>query len=134
MLIKDFVFAHKIVMKARRIEVNPYVGEEEDKGQSHWECTFTRPEQGYIKKFVTYYSMGKAHTQPPQAEEVLDSLAMESQACDTAFGEWCRDLGFSEDSIKALRTYAICQEVGERLKRFMGKGLMGQLIVGCERL
>jgi hypothetical protein len=137
MLLKDFVNAHRIVMKSRRIEVNPYRSQDEDdkdKGQSHWECILTRQENGIIKKFVTYYSMGSAYTRPPTVEEVLDSLSMESQACESNFDDWCSDLGYSSDSLKALRTYAICQEIGGRFKRFLGKALMGQLTIGCERL
>ena len=53
----------------------------------------------------------------PSVDDVLYSLAMESDACEMSFHDWCGNFGYDTDSRSALDTYLACQESGHKLER-----------------
>ena len=53
---------------------------------------------------------------PPDAADVLWSLLMDSSAENIGFADWCAEYGYSDDSIKALKTYHACQETARNLR------------------
>lgn len=55
---------------------------------------------------------------PPKSADVLN--CMFGSACDEDFSEWCANFGYSDDSIKAKRTYDKCQELERKAKRLLG--------------
>jgi hypothetical protein len=53
----------------------------------------------------------------PSAAAVLYSLLSDGEAVNQSFSDWCYDLGYDSDSIKALRVYQQCEETGRELRR-----------------
>lgn len=84
----------------------------------------------YAGKKVPYFGLTKgsiallerlAKPVAPNVESVLYSLLMDSSALDMTFEEWCGDYGYEEDSIKANKIFAECNEQGKKLKRLLGE-------------
>jgi hypothetical protein len=59
----------------------------------------------------------------PSAAEVVATLIASSSGSDQTFHDWCGDLGYSEDSRKALETYLACQVELVNLRRLLGRHL-----------
>ena len=78
------------------------------------------------KAFTTYFSQGLGHRHaskrltPPKLESVVESLALDCSGIDMKFEEWADNLGYDQDSIKALNTYNTCRKISEDLKEFLG--------------
>ena len=53
----------------------------------------------------------------PRIGEVLHCLFFDARCADTSFENFCSDLGYNNDSIKALKTYLACQESGKKLRK-----------------
>lgn len=53
----------------------------------------------------------------PKLDDVLHSLVMDADACDMSFSEWCSNLGYDEDSRKALDIYIQCQKSADKLRK-----------------
>lgn len=81
--------------------------------------------QGSPKEFFSEYKTGigrrtKAKNDPygiarpksPEKLEILQSFLMESEARDMCFQDWADSLGYSSDSIKALKVYEECVQIG----------------------
>ena len=51
----------------------------------------------------------------PTSASVLYSLLSDSESGQCTFHEFCEDLGYNEDSRKALDTYLACQNTGKQL-------------------
>ena len=58
-----------------------------------------------------------SHATPPILDDVLHSLVMDSDACETSFCDWCGDFGYETDSRKALEIYLACQENATKLRK-----------------
>jgi hypothetical protein len=78
--------------------------------------------------------MGPAHTREPHAEDVLNSLALDSAGIENnaTFESWCREYGYSCNN--AERIYKIKLGQAERLKAFLGPDLYQNLLVETESL
>lgn len=65
----------------------------------------------------------------PSTADVFSSLLSDASCCiDQTFGQWCSDLGYSDDSIKAFNTYLACQKTHEQLIKFLSsKDLLQEL-------
>ena len=53
----------------------------------------------------------------PSAASVLHSVVMDSSADSEPFGDWCSNLGYEEDSRKALETYLLCQAQSQMFRK-----------------
>lgn len=56
----------------------------------------------------------------PKLEDVLYCLFSDSSAHEEAFEDWCDNLGYDTDSIKAKKTYDACVENFHKLKKALG--------------
>ena len=52
---------------------------------------------------------------PPTLDDVLHCLVMDAEAASMTFQDWCGNLGYDEDSRKALSIYHECQETYNKL-------------------
>lgn len=97
----------------------------------HYKVTLKRGS----KRLTTYFSMGAAHREPPEADEVLDSLASEASGIDNArdFDDWAAEYGYDTDSRKAEKIYNACKTISEKLKKFLGEDLYKTLLYDVER-
>lgn len=64
---------------------------------------------------------------PPVAADVLYSLLLNADAADMSFNAWCSDLGYDNDSIKALSTYQACCKEGEELRKVFKREVLDEL-------
>ena len=55
--------------------------------------------------------------------------AIDSEAVDESFSDWCDNFGYTTDSSKARSTYKACQRNGERLIKLIGNAeIFNQLV------
>ena len=48
---------------------------------------------------------------------MLHSVVMDSSADNEPFGDWCSNLGYEEDSRKALEIYLLCQTQSQMFRK-----------------
>lgn len=53
----------------------------------------------------------------PTAASVLHSVVMDAGADSEPFGDWCSNLGYEEDSRKALEIYLLCQAQSQMFRK-----------------
>lgn len=83
-----------------------------DPAGTHWKVLIKRNKA----EFETYYSMGSAHTLPPDVEDVFYSLLSDVQGVDgETFEDWADNLGMDSDSRKAEKMFKACQDTALRL-------------------
>ncbi len=111
-----------IEAKAQRIGRNT----EKDWGErDSWtvELSFFGSPTRYMK---TEFHMGIGHKgKAPDVAAVIHSLITDADCVDdcgygTSFKSFCDNLGYSEDSRKALETYLACQKVSQEIHAFLG--------------
>jgi hypothetical protein len=67
-----------------------------------------------------YYVRNKLiKVKPPSLADVLYSLALDSEAIDYTFEEWCGNLGYDSDSRKAESIYKSCLKEAIELKQLV---------------
>jgi len=82
--------------------------------------TFPRPNPPYRPGTIAHAEYVKTFKpQTPAAADVLHSLMLDAQAVNESFGDWCSNLGYDSDSIKALNTYQDCCKIGVELRRIL---------------
>lgn len=65
----------------------------------------------------------------PTAREVLHSLLMDAvDAHENSFSDWCANLGYSDDSIKAKAIYELCADRWHQLSAVFGHAAFAQLV------
>jgi len=64
-----------------------------------------------------YYGGGMASD--PTADDVVETLTLDSHALSVSFEEWCDDYGYDSDSRSAEATYRACRKLGERFARLL---------------
>lgn len=73
------------------------------------------------QQFDYYTGIGRVKPngspKPPSLDDVLFSLILDGSACENSFEDWCNDFGYSTDSRKALKTYLLCQENYNKLRK-----------------
>lgn len=133
---QTFIAREGITMTAVKVPANPNMdGDAEWSAQaSHYYVTFSRA--GSPEKLVSYFSQGSAHKRAPQAEDVLDCLASDAASVENArgFEDWADELGYDTDSRKAERTYDVCRQQANHLRRFLGAQLYTTMLFGVERM
>lgn len=71
---------------------------------------------GHVTKPKCYWQSPKPI--PPSAADVIYSLAMDAAAASETFSEFCSNVGYDEDSRKALEAYLACQKSGAEFREF----------------
>lgn len=90
-----------------------------DAKASHWSCTLHY--QGRTMAAVEYHQ-GSAHKKPPTAAGVLYALLFDAGSVEGQdFAGWCGELGYSQDSRRALSTYLECQDIAQRVRALLGR-------------
>ena len=75
------------------------------------------------------YEQLEARRKPvaPSAAAVLHCLLSDAEARDMSFGDWCDNLGYDDDSIKALNIYKQCEETARALKKVFTRDQLAEL-------
>lgn len=63
----------------------------------------------------------------PKLPDVLHSLLLDGAAVDQTFEDWCAELGYSDDSIKARDTFEQCERIGKALARAFTRAELDEL-------
>ena len=71
------------------------------------------------EKFDYYTGIGHKAI-PPELDDVLYSLVLDSEALEEPFESWALNFGYSDDSIKAKEIYEACQKNAFKLKAILG--------------
>jgi hypothetical protein len=83
----------------------------------------------YNKKRAQFRFYGGGASKTPTASDLVWAVAIDSEALNESFGEWCDSFGYSTDSITARSTYKACQRNGQRLTDLIGnKEIFSQLV------
>lgn len=108
----------------------------ENTGDNNWEhdvWTVAFSRAGKKEVFITSFKTGlglrrksKTSYMPPypvvpNAASVLHSLAMDSEAINDSFNNWCDNFGYDSDSIKALNTYQECCKIGKEFNKLFDR-------------
>lgn len=132
MNIKEFVSKHKVVMHAERVPTSGDWAKME--GATSWVCTLSfSPTPGLHVTLSVPFSHGSAYGgDPPTIESVLETYQMDvSSVVGQSFEEWATDLGYSNDSIRAKKTYDECVLLHGRMREFFGESRFKELLE-CE--
>jgi hypothetical protein len=121
---KQFAEENHIKIRSERIGSRP--DGLMDQNMNHWRVTLQRGRQ----RMTLYYSMGYGLSGEPQVGDVLECLALDASMIDSSrgFEDWCRDLGFNEDSRKVWKMYKVTEKDRDKLYYFLGEGLYDELL------
>lgn len=70
--------------------------------------------QSYRNRVIAEHSKAVA----PRSASVLHSLLLDSSCAEQNFHDWCNDLGYDNDSVKAQGIYNACCEVLTKMRAF----------------
>lgn len=131
----QFISRAGITAMVEPTDRNPNVDDSDDwaRRADHWRVTLRRGRQ----RLTVYFSKGSGlNGEPATAEEVLNSLALDSASIENArtFEEWATELGYGPDSRKAERIYRLCARQSNKLLRFLGVDLFETLLWHTENL
>ena len=70
---------------------------------------------------------------PPTVADILNALRSDAECASGTFRDFCDDLGYDEDSRKALAIYHECQKIADNLRRLLGHEFYAALMA-TERL
>lgn len=63
----------------------------------------------------------------PEAADVLHCLVLDATALHQSFHDWCADLSYDVDSIKAFDTYRACCESATKLRQVFDRDQLAEL-------
>lgn len=83
----------------------------------------------YKGKRAQFRFYGGGASKTPTASDLVWAVAIDSEAVDESFSNWCANFGYTTDSITARSTYKACQRNGERLIKLIGNAdVFSQLV------
>ena len=135
---RGFVRRHNITAEAVLTDHTWEHMDDYVEGSRHWFVTLNRIDGALSGQPMRVpYTAGPAVEREPDAEHVLDCIALDSMGYENAqgsFEEWCGEYGYDTDSRK---TEAIWRSVGEqyaKLKRLLTPAQVQQLLYQTEGL
>ncbi len=92
----------------------------DDSGWEHdlWKVTLRLEGRQYTTKFRT--GTGWRGKPAPNAADVVSCLAMSARLGESSFEDYCADLGYDSDSIKAKKVWQACKRTAPRMRRLLG--------------
>ena len=83
----------------------------------------------YKGKRAQFRFYGGGASKTPTASDLVWAVAIDSEAVDESFSDWCANFDYTTDSIKARSTYKACQRNGQRLIKLIGNAeIFSQLV------
>ena len=120
---------NKITIVSEYSDSNPNMNSVESSRMNHFKITLKRKYQlngnhldtryGY-KQMTLFFSQGYGVSGEPTLDNVLDCLKSDYLCARDGFEEFCANCGYSNDSIKSLKTYKNIQRQSNKLKTFLG--------------
>ena len=126
----EYVFKNnKITIVNKYSDSNPTMNNLESSRMNHYKVTLKRKyqiEKNYLgtkysyKTMTLFFSQGYGINGEPTLESVLDCLKSDYLCATDGFEEFCFNCGYSEDSIRSLKTFKNIQRQSKKLKTFLG--------------
>lgn len=88
---------------------------------------FGQPAKSDNTAYARRWREDNAKPVAPSSAGVLYSLIRDGEAIDQSFTDWCSDLGYDEDSRKALQTYDECCKSGQKLRKLFNPAQRAEL-------
>ena len=82
--------------------------------KQEWRVTLRN---GRKRMTLPYYGGGAASD--PSADDVVETLVLDSYALDVTLDEWCNEFGYDTDSRSAESTYRACRRIAKRFATFV---------------
>lgn len=136
-----FIEDQMVQMESEAVPMNPHMeGDPWADTAYHYRVKFKKGP----KSLVTYFSMGRAHADPPTPEEVLSSLADDAAGYENNpdVDSWVREYGEqageeidpeSSAARKEKKLFRTIEKAAEKLKKFLGEDAYKQLLWETER-
>jgi hypothetical protein len=122
MTTNEFCKKHQIMIKYSRTNSNVLM---HDNTMTHWKVTLKHDG----RQMTLTFSKGSDHKGvPPSAEEALECLKREWVGGGYDFTDWCEELGYETDSLKAIKIYRACDRQSRKLEKFLGDDLLDELM------
>lgn len=126
MTLKEFSKEHGLYLYLSTIPFRKDLEADEwSKDAKHFAFRISRG--GSAEKLNGFYSQGSAVKGRPNIEDILNALIMDTMNIEQGFKEWCSEYGYSDDSIKADKIYALCLGEKKDLERFFTMEQLAQL-------
>lgn len=131
----QFCQFYNVTMSFEMVYENPNI-DDMPRGSTHYRCKLQRRVDGKRRQLTTYFSMGPALCEDPDAASVLYCLASDSSCVENCndFEDFASDLGYDPDSRKAEKIYKACVRQSKKLKQFLGDSAFEDLLYNVERL
>ena len=122
---------NKITIVNEYSDSNPTMNSVESSKMNHYKVTLKRKyqtEKNYLgtkyayKTMTLFFSQGYGISGEPTLDSVLDCLKSDYLCARDGFEEFCLNCGYSNDSIKSLKTYKNIKRQSKKLKNFLGDG------------
>jgi len=128
-----FAKKYGITLTSRQVDSNPLmVSRDADWADtaSHYRVTLRRG----AKTMSTYFSLGSAHTRPPNIPDVLETLAIDAGAVmeGQSFEDWAGNYGYDVDSRQAYQTFQNVQKIARQLQRLLGDEILKDLVYNID--
>lgn len=108
--------AKGVKMTAERAP-HDYAREDDWQQRAHkWACTL----QYQGRRVSLPFWKGESHSARPTAMEVLGCVLSDASSGEAdSFAEFCAELGYDDDSRKAEKIYAACQQITKKLRQLL---------------
>ena len=74
--------------------------------------------------WVERTKIGVEKRKSPTIEDVLECLGSDAECGLYSFEDFCDNLGYSNDSIKAFQTYRQCEEIAKKIRKLERSGVL----------
>lgn len=88
-------------------------------GPGHHSYKVTLSRRNPRRKITVPFYMGSGHSEAPTAADVLYCLILDGSYYSYSFEDWCNELGYDTDSIKAKKVYDKCNVQGLKVRKFL---------------
>lgn len=120
----------QVKMSSRLVDGDYQISEDESRYNHHYRFMVRISYDGKCRYFSYWTSYNDWRNAKEELDEsdyknALNCIFWDSYAAQNTFEDFCSEFGYSDDSIKALKTYKECKRNAERLnKLFSGLDLL----------
>lgn len=115
----------QVKMSSRLVDGDYQFGEDNSKFNHHYRFSIRISYDGKYRYFSYWTSYndwrnGKETLDESDYMNALNCVLSDSYAAQDTFKDFCSEFGYSDDSIKALKTYKECKRNAERVNKLFG--------------
>lgn len=115
----------KVIMSSRLVDGDYQFNDYDSKSNHHYRFEIRVSYNGkrcYFRYATSYndWRNGKETLDESDYMNALNCVLSDSYAAQDTFKDFCSEFGYSDDSIKALKTYKECKRNAERVNKLFG--------------